>query len=310
MARKHAVFLADDMNSHSPTGRLRFELQRDCAGVLAKKLGLPIEVIHVEEPDELPYSDPAYQRLLKTLRASQKRARRVRRYGFPVPVHYSLRVGDPAEQILQATHRGGADVLVLGTHGRRGIQRLLLGSVAEEVIRGASVPVLTIGPVAQGRKFRLRADKPLKLIVATDLGSNSRKAEDFAIVLAKKLGASVVLVHGIYHEVHPVLQTAFSAPGETAGLAGLMGKLRVRAYQRFVRHCARFQAAGVKCESVLSDQLLSAEKLILSQIVPNCSLLVMGTHARRNLSRAFLGSTARKMLLSSPVPVITVASRS
>jgi nucleotide-binding universal stress UspA family protein len=52
--------------------------------------------------------------------------------------------GEPAEALLRATRASGADVLVIGTHGRRGLGRWMLGSVAEEVMRRASVPVLVV----------------------------------------------------------------------------------------------------------------------------------------------------------------------
>lgn len=61
-----------------------------------------------------------------------------------------LRVGVPFEQIVEAAAEEAADMLVIGTHGRSGLNRLLMGSVAERVVRLASCPVLTVRP-ANGR---------------------------------------------------------------------------------------------------------------------------------------------------------------
>lgn len=55
-------------------------------------------------------------------------------------------VGDPAEQILQYAKDNSVDLIVMGTHGRKGLDRILMGSVAQEVIRNARVPVLTVKP--------------------------------------------------------------------------------------------------------------------------------------------------------------------
>jgi nucleotide-binding universal stress UspA family protein len=54
--------------------------------------------------------------------------------------------GDPADEILIRAKEGGADLIIMGTHGRKGFDLLLFGSVAEKVVRLSSVPVLTVRP--------------------------------------------------------------------------------------------------------------------------------------------------------------------
>ena len=54
--------------------------------------------------------------------------------------------GDPAEEILEMASASEADMIIMGTHGRKGIERILFGSVAEQVVKSASIPVLTIHP--------------------------------------------------------------------------------------------------------------------------------------------------------------------
>lgn len=61
-----------------------------------------------------------------------------------VPVRWALQTGVPFEEIVKAAEKEGADMIVMGTHGRSGLNRLLLGSVAERVIRLAPCPVLTV----------------------------------------------------------------------------------------------------------------------------------------------------------------------
>jgi nucleotide-binding universal stress UspA family protein len=61
-----------------------------------------------------------------------------------VRVEHFLEEGDPATGILQAAQERKCDLIVMGTHGRTGLGRVLLGSVAEKVVRGASCPVLTV----------------------------------------------------------------------------------------------------------------------------------------------------------------------
>ena len=59
-------------------------------------------------------------------------------------VEYHVLGGEAAEQILKAAHETRADVIVMGTHGRRGVAHLLMGSMAEQVVRTAPCPVLTV----------------------------------------------------------------------------------------------------------------------------------------------------------------------
>ncbi len=82
-----------------------------------------------------------------------------------IPVEYRLVDGDPATEILQLARVLNSDLIVLGTHGRKGLDRLLLGSVAEQVLRKAPCPVLTArAPAAQagreGPTGARRGDSP------------------------------------------------------------------------------------------------------------------------------------------------------
>jgi len=61
-----------------------------------------------------------------------------------VPVEHRLKDGDPVTEILAVAEQSSADLIVMGTHGRTGLERLLMGSVAEQVVRKAPCPVLTV----------------------------------------------------------------------------------------------------------------------------------------------------------------------
>jgi nucleotide-binding universal stress UspA family protein len=70
--------------------------------------------------------------------------RRIQSPDPAVPVEHRLAEGDSAEEILRLAQESGCDLIVLGTHGRTGLPRLLMGSVAEQVVRKAPCPVLTV----------------------------------------------------------------------------------------------------------------------------------------------------------------------
>ena len=99
-------------------------------------------------------------------------------------------VWSPVEQVLS---EGETDLVILGTHGRTGAIKLLLGSVAEEIFRRAGVPVLTIGPsvskrLHNGGQFR-------RVLFATDFTTEAQAAAPYAISMAQEHQARLLLLH-------------------------------------------------------------------------------------------------------------------
>lgn len=114
------------------------------AGSLARDSGATLLILHVEEPPmaygggELYYGVPE-----PDTAALEKMLANVRPASADVPVEHRLVVGDPAGEIVRVAEEEGVDLIVLGTHGRTGLSRLLMGSVAEAVVRRAACPVFT-----------------------------------------------------------------------------------------------------------------------------------------------------------------------
>jgi nucleotide-binding universal stress UspA family protein len=124
----------------SEAGRHALEL----ATSLARDGGGSLVIAHVEEPPmaygggELYYVPETDREELKKRLAAVVPADRA------VSCVHKLLMGDPAEAIIQLAESENADLIVMGTHGRRGLTRLLMGSVAEAVVRRAKCPVLTV----------------------------------------------------------------------------------------------------------------------------------------------------------------------
>ena len=126
------------------------------AEALAKQSGARLLIVHVEEPPlaygggELYYGlpEPTSERILKMLEA-------VKPSDPTVAFTHRLTMGDPAGEIVRIATEEGAEMIVLGTHGRSGMTRMLMGSVAEAVVRRAPCPVLVYKAAAEtlvGRK--------------------------------------------------------------------------------------------------------------------------------------------------------------
>lgn len=149
------ILCATDL-SHSSKDALRY------AVALARETGAALTVLHVVEPAVTPtpwftrYSDTEAEFARKVVEREQAAARDVlatlvaeAQSGIgPEALKPSLvvRVGVVSDVILSTAAEVGADLVVVGTHGRRGLQHLLLGSIAERIVRTSPVPVLTVRP--------------------------------------------------------------------------------------------------------------------------------------------------------------------
>ncbi len=126
----------------------------DQALVVARRFGARVDLLHVWElpinvlPDwivQAPGQPPqAITALIRGRAASQLEQLVSEVRGGDESVHGRLETGDAAEQVVQIAARDGYDLIVIGTHGRTGLDRLWSGSVAEEVVRRASCAVMTV----------------------------------------------------------------------------------------------------------------------------------------------------------------------
>ena len=102
-------------------------------------------------------------------------------------------VGDIADVLFRLVHNYEVDLLVLGTHGRTGLSKLVMGSVAESIFRQSSVPVLTVGPHA-GRG-QINAGEFDRIVLAIDFSEESRAAVPYAVSLARDQHVHLHVVH-------------------------------------------------------------------------------------------------------------------
>ncbi|MGC3971674.1 MAG: universal stress protein [Pirellulales bacterium] len=122
----------------------------DQAAALAEKLHGSLIVAHVAEPP-VAYAEGTFYFGLPTVdrAALLEELRKVRPTHSSVACDYRVLEGNAADQLVALAAQEHADYLVLSSHGRTGLTRLLMGSVAEQVVRHAPCPVLVVKPVAQ-----------------------------------------------------------------------------------------------------------------------------------------------------------------
>jgi nucleotide-binding universal stress UspA family protein len=118
---------------------------------LARDSGATLSIVHVEEPPMAYGGGEMYIALDddETKGELRRMLGNVVPTDHNVPFEHRLLVGEPATAIVEDAEKEGADLIVMGTHGRTGLSRLLMGSVAEAVVRRAKCPVLTVKHPAQ-----------------------------------------------------------------------------------------------------------------------------------------------------------------
>lgn len=197
--------------------------------------------------------------------------------------------GGVDETIVTYAAEREVDLVAMPTRGRQGLDRLLLGSTTERVVRRSPVPVLSLRPDGEAARYPYRS-----VLVPTDGSDRAAEALDRAVALAARSGAtlhvlSVVDVGTIGAEAYSGTDALVSASEETVAEA-----------------VAVAEAAGV--ETVERVEVgTSAARGIRSYLADHdVDLVVMGTRGLTGVERYLLGSVAERTVRTSPVPVLTV----
>jgi nucleotide-binding universal stress UspA family protein len=200
--------------------------------------------------------------------------------------------GDPYKTIVDYSEQSDIDCIVMPTHGRRGVQRFLLGSVTERVINTASVPVIAVNP----DRDRPLTYPPQRILIPTDGSQGAELALAEGIDVANATGATLHLLH--------VVETGSLGPDARSVLRE--SELTGRANEIVT------EATG-KAEEHSIDPVISViehgspSKVIRDYIAENeIDLAVLGTHGQTDFSRYVMGGVSAKLVRTSPVPVMWV----
>lgn len=202
--------------------------------------------------------------------------------------------GIPWEQLV-ATLRSDDrfDLVVMGTHGRTGLARILLGSVTEQVVRHAPCPVLAVRDRGEVGSFQ-------RVLCPVDFSDSSRRAVELAAALAAPGGGGITLFHAF--ELPAVFPGAPKGSSFTDDLerraahmletwtAELRAKVSVP-----VASCARLGRPGAQILTLLDDQ-------------PGFDLVVMGSHGHTGVRRLLAGSVAEQVVRHATCPVLVARS--
>lgn len=215
-----------------------------------------------------------------------------------VEVEGLLADGRAGDCIVETAKLRAADLIVLSTHGRRGWRRMLLGSVAERVVRQASCPVLTVHAHAKAAGG--------KIVVPTDFSPPAAKALQYAEHFARLSGAALTLVH-----IFEVGAVGPGLPGDPAfefsgpEVQAAYDTAREEIWKRLQSLAAEVTARGVRAEPLLLHGN-PAEQIASAAEHQHASLIVVSTHGWSGWRHFVLGSTAEAVVRLATCPVLVV----
>jgi nucleotide-binding universal stress UspA family protein len=277
------ILLATDFSPGSETA-LKY------AQALARRHASRVHTIHVNSPDSYNLLDPdAFAITFNGPQANSKNIPDVL-HGLltGLPSQTPLRQGAVWEVISDVVKRNEIDLLVLASHGRHGIPRLVLGSVAEDVFRNVSCPVLTVGPdVKPCREMKIK-----KVLLATHFEAGST-APAYAAQLCNEFGAKLTVLH-------VADENKVTANGKTSkGLA-----------QQLMSVVPTETCLWQKPECILKYGLPSANILEVAQQM-HADLIVLGARHPEpaKINSHLPWATAARVIAEAECPVLTVRQK-
>ncbi len=208
-----------------------------------------------------------------------------------IAVKTAIRIGDIDTELKTAREESRADLVVMGTHGRRGFERWFLGSVTERVLRHCPVPILTMSDV--NREVPIPPDLK-RILVTTDFSEGTGTAMDFALALAQEAPAEITLLHVV------------EQPPETKGSVEEVAAILEEHLDSMVPDEVR-NWCTVKSEVKIG----ASYRMILEAVhETDADLLVMNIHGKWVFERALLGGTAERVLRAAECPILAIPAKS
>jgi nucleotide-binding universal stress UspA family protein len=210
----------------------------------------------------------------------------------PVPL-LEAEVGNPADVIVAQARQQGAGLIVMGTHGRSGLGRWIYGSVADNVLRHTSVPVLLVPPHAA----TWPADRPLRLLLALNGTDLAAAALAPARQLAHMLEASIILVGAARVPSRLASGQVYTHPEDEPTVQSLEASLNDAAAR------LRTTAGDVEVRIEIDDPVRAITRVAREE---GADLIAMATHGRAGMARFVLGSVATGVVRHATTAVLLV----
>jgi nucleotide-binding universal stress UspA family protein len=265
----------------------------DYAVALAKNYGAQLIFLHVVEPVavtgyEVPFNLADFTESLVDASTEElaKLAKRAEAKG--VRVECVTRTGSVDLEIADVIKNRKADLVVMGTHGRRGFERWFIGSVTERLLRRTKVPLLTMG----NTKGEMAPSAIREILVVTDFSAGTSDAFAYAFSIAKECHSKVTVLH-VLDDIS----------------ADIAGRYREGLIESIRERLAKLVPAGIRNGvkvTVRVETGLPGKRILSILNSGKYDLLVMNIHGKGMLDRVIIGSTAERVVRGAPIPVLFI----
>ena len=279
------------------------------ARALAAAANIPVQLLQVTEletpiPSVVSQQDRAHN-ILTTERGRDGDYLKEIAASFPDPaaVSCSVRIGKPAEVIIEVAAMHLDTLIAMATHGRSGVRRWLLGSVAEKVLHGADNDILLIRATEEIETKEATAQLK-RLVIPLDGSVLAEKVVSCAVELAEKLNLEVILLR-VYLMPGVAYPTGRYAPDWKL----LDKETRQRASEYLRGQIRQVQNQGLDRVSFRVVEGSAAEKIIEVARENPESLIVMSTHGATGAGRWVLGSVTERVIRHADTAVLVVRAK-
>lgn len=279
---------------------------------LAGRLGLDLILFHVYGPDEVEfeamrraYLEHAAEIIKRTSEEAREKAG-IKYKDRPVKVTAQLAVGYPPDEILKYADANGVDLILMATHGRTGIKRWTMGSVADKVLRASKVPVWLVR--AEVPEEIVHDKWPTRRILALLDGSEvSESILPHVEAVAKQRGAEQVEVI-LLTVSEPALLPSYYPATVPLNWEDHVERVRRADDEYLAKVEKRLKDTGLNVRrEVIAGR---AADVIVDYVNKNSiNLIVMSTHGRSGISRWVFGSVAEKVLAGVTSPILLIRPR-
>jgi nucleotide-binding universal stress UspA family protein len=281
------------------------------AGAIARKARARLRLVLVHQPPFPPPLDRSSVRLYTKIELAVRKSEReyLRRVATRIKKGGAIQFatahlsGSPAPALADYAREVGADLVVMTTHGRGGLQRVWLGSVADQLVRSLDIPVLLVRPeevVPAGRVPALE-----EILVPLDGSRRAEAALPPALGVANLFGARLALVQ----VVEPVM-LLLDGPLVPQSLDEELVALRRREAQDYLDDVAEriIEWGSVsRASAVLAGNALLGIQAAAAS--PGIGMIAMATHGRGGLRRLAIGSVTDKLVRTGHLPVLVTRPR-
>jgi len=209
----------------------------------------------------------------------------------------SILPGDPKAAIVDCANQIGADFIIVGSHEKSGLARILLGSVASAVLRQAPCSVEVVRAVAA-------PDRGMKILLATD-GSDCSAAAAQSIAQRPWPADTEVRILSVVELMLTPLQAAFEPPFADADTMAALRETAMKRAQDAIASAEQvLTAAGLNTGEEISVLVDPVKQIILDEAAQwGADMIVIGSHGRRGVDRLLMGSVSEAVALHAPCSV-------